>query len=208
VSRWLINAFFIVSSTAPLYVPKELGKSDSFDKALLLRLSAGNIPAGAAARTDCISSAFSGDSVRDGSAAWLTRALGNSVPIGTIVDTPVTAPVSAPVRPPTTPPVTAPVAAPVKPSTPVSAPVETPVTPPVTQPDTTVPAADPVETPVTQQTPIEDPTVTPVNPPVTATPIAKPTVPDQQYQAARDSSAAQAGSVLIALFGVALALMF
>lgn len=166
-----------------------------------------NIPAGAAARTDCISSAFSGDSVRDGSAAWLTRALGNSVPIGTIVDTPVTAPVSAPVRPPTTPPVTAPVAAPIKPSTPVSAPMETPVTPPVTQPDTTVPAADPVETPVTQQTPIEDPTVTPVNPPVTATPIAKPTVPDQQYQAARDSSADQAGSVLIALFGIALALM-
>jgi large subunit ribosomal protein L36 len=42
VSRWLRNAFPLWKcSIAPLYVPKELGKSGSFDKALLLRLSAG-----------------------------------------------------------------------------------------------------------------------------------------------------------------------
>ncbi len=180
-----------------------------------------NIPAGAAQRTDCITSAFSGDSVRDGSATWLTRPFGNTVPIGTVTNSPVTPPVTppvaAPVKPPTapvTPPVTPPVAAPVKPSAPVSAPVkpQAPVAAPVSAP-VAAPVATPVETPVnppvTTETPVADPTVTPVNPPVTtATPISKPTVPEQQYQAARDSSAAQTSSVLIALFGMVLALLF
>jgi hypothetical protein len=179
-----------------------------------------NIPAGAAARTDCINSAFGGDSVRDGAATWLTRPFGNTAPIGTITPSaPVAAPVAAPVKPPTAPSVT-PVSVPVKPPTapsvtPVSAPVKpaTPVSAPVaTKPDpapVAVPVETPVTAPVTEQTPVADPSVTPVNTaPVTqpATPITKPTVPEQQYEAARDSGAAQTGT-WIALFGMTLALL-
>jgi len=94
-----------------------------------------NIPAGAAARTDCISSAFSGDTLRDSTATWLTRAFGPTAPIGVApVDstpsvfiptpvaavTPVTAtpeattstPVNAPSKPSSTPTKTNPIQSP------------------------------------------------------------------------------------------------